>query len=116
MIYEVTRFDNSAPGMEPLRDQDEFILIAYLGEDMAPLEILAQWQEDIDSCARPDGFDYLEARAAIDRWAGHNLERIRGEIEFFRDAAKRGDFSWNDEDLEIPFRLYVRDTRGEDQE
>lgn len=116
MIYEVTRFDNSAPGMEPLRNRDEFILIAYLGEDMAPLDILTQWQADIDSCVRPDGFDYLEARAAIDQWAGNNLERIRGEIEYFHGAAKRGDFSWEGEELEIPFRLYVRDTRGEDAE
>lgn len=117
--YTVSGMDCAAEGMERLRDQSEFILLAYVDNANAgSADVWAQWLEDIDSCARPDGFDYLEARQAVRTWAADNESAILAELAGARDAAQRGDLNWNDASADefdsVTFRLYVRDNREEE--
>lgn len=117
--YTVSGMDCAAEGMERLRDQSEFILLAYVDNANAgSADVWVQWIEDIDSCARPDGFDYLEARQAVRTWAADNESAILAELAGARDAAQRGDLNWNDASADefdsVTFRLYVRDNREEE--
>lgn len=112
--YQVTSLDCSAEGMERLRSQSEFILLAYLGPDSSPEDIFRELRDDIQSCERPDGFDYDAAREAIQDWGKHGgLSLVQWEVRNARDAAARGDLNWNDGGADefdsVPVRLYVRD-------
>jgi hypothetical protein len=116
MSYQVTTLDCAAEGMERLRDQSEFILLAYAsGADIAPDDILEQWLGDLQACERPDGFDYDAARLAIYQWAGTGGRgQIQGELNAASESAMRGDLNWNDESAaefdSVAFRLYVRES------
>lgn len=112
--YHVTSLDCSAEGAERLRSQSEFILLAYAGADTSPEDIFAALREDVDSCDRPDGFDFEAARDAIQTWGKNGgLSLVQWELRSARDAAARGDINWNDESADecdsVTFRLYVRD-------
>lgn len=112
--YHVTSLDCSAEGMERLRSQSEFILLAYAGQESTPEDVLRDLREDLDSCDRPDGFNFEHARAAIQTWAQNGgLSLIEWELRNAREAAARGDLNWNDvsaaEFDSVTFRLYVRD-------
>ena len=63
--YEVTSLEYCTPGMERLRNRDEFILIAYPSPRAGWPQLIAQWCDDLQTCEREDGFDYAAARAAI---------------------------------------------------
>lgn len=62
----VTTFDVCVPGMERLRSQSEFILLAYLQPSTTGGNIREQWLDDLQVCERPDGFNYDAARQAIE--------------------------------------------------
>jgi hypothetical protein len=99
MAYTVTTFDDSADGMERLRNQSEFILLAYPASDSTPDDVLQQFIDDIQSCDRFDGFDYDAARAAVNEWYDSDmLARVLQSTE------------WPDDDESEwwpTFRLYV---------
>lgn len=102
--YQVTTLDCSAYGMERLRDQSEFIALASAGEDSSPEDILRELREDLDSCDRGDGFDFEQARAAIQAWAQNGgLSLITWELN---QLIKSGALS---DDESPDFRLYIRD-------
>jgi hypothetical protein len=144
MRYEVTTFDDSADGMERLRNQDEFILLAYVGRGTTVAEVREQFLSDIQSCARPDDFDYDAARVAVETHLDGLAAYLEGYLEALPVNPKETvasalelleavDFSpypglfdaipWDrleeiandDEDQgTVTFRLYVRDTEGGD--
>lgn len=101
MSYSVSRFDDSADGLEPLRRQSEFILLAYPGEFDSELELLESWLSDIDSCERFAGFDYAAARRAVESWVRSNVHVIRQALANVEAWPE----DW--EDWGITFRLYV---------
>lgn len=111
--YSVTGVDDSADGMERLRDQSEFILIAYAsgGEELA--EISEQWIRDIDSTDRGGGFDYDAAELAVRSYAEEATESgyLDALIGRARDAA--GDDESAEEMESTTLRLYVRDNAPE---
>lgn len=114
--YDVTGLDCAADGMERLRDQSEFILLAYVGgADETPDSVLEQWLGDVQSVARPDGFNYDGARLALYQWfAQGGREQVEGELREVGQAATRGDLNWNDESADefdsVAFRLYVKES------
>ena len=62
--YQVTGFDVCVPGMERLRSQSEFLLLAYVDATTRGRHIVNAWMDDIQACSRPDDFDYDAARRA----------------------------------------------------
>lgn len=105
MQYVINTFDDSAPGMERLRHQSEFILLAYPSTDSGLDDIRQQWIDDIQSCARPDDFDYDAARDAVNDWCDDNASRMLHAL----GALHQEGFAIADEyDHEGPcLRLYV---------
>lgn len=65
MRYEVTNHDYACPGMERLRNRDEFILIVYPTPDMSDDALMAEILDDVGSVVRDDGFDYDACRSAL---------------------------------------------------
>lgn len=103
--YQVNSLETCADGFERLRYQDEFILLAYPGgNDESPESIVDDWIQDMDSCARPDGFDYEAAERAVRQWAADNRPLIEAELataEFpTEEEADMGE--------SVTFRLYVQ--------
>lgn len=105
VTYTVNSFDDSASGMERLRYQSEFILLAYPHKDSDCADIRQQWLDDIQSCCHPDGFDYEAASAAVNEWCDYNGERISHAL----GALHREGFALCEEyECEGPvFRLYI---------
>lgn len=67
MKYEPTTFDVCISGMERLRNQNEFMLLAYLVPSTNAKSIREQWLDDMNGCDRFDGFEYDACRIAIDK-------------------------------------------------
>lgn len=107
MAYTVNSFDDSAPGMERLRYRSEFILLAYPWEDSTSEDIRKQWLDDIDSCCRPDGFDYDGACIAVNEWCDDNRDRLSSALQWLQSELSG---QWDDiaDYGEGPvFRLYI---------
>lgn len=116
MRYSVTGVDDSAEGMERLRDQSEFILIAYASDDSTPDDLAEQWSADIGATAQPDGFDYDAAESAVRTYCRESADYLQALIDSAvaierRDAEeRRRSFDMDDAP---PLRLYVRDNAPE---
>lgn len=77
MRYEVTNHDYACPGMERLRNRDEFILIVYPTPDMSDDALMGEILDDVGSVVRDDGFDYDACRSAlVDYFDTVTLSRI----------------------------------------
>jgi hypothetical protein len=118
--YAVTGLDCSAEGMERLRDQSEFILLAYPGEryDMAPAELAEDWICDMNGADCGDGFNYNAAEHAIRTYAEESAEYLTAVLESRRQAVRQAlaDANGDSDGFEPdwpPFRLYVRDNAPE---
>jgi hypothetical protein len=116
--YTVTGLDCSAEGMERLRDQSEFILIAYPAPDDTPESLCAEWLSDLDSVMREDGFDFEQAELAIRAYVAdatesgylpHKLAENKAILEGFSTPAAHARRYVAEEDESPAFRLYVRD-------
>lgn len=108
MAYHVTTLEVCAEGMERLRAQSEFILCAYAGSDSSPEAIADEWRQDIQTCARPDGFDYDGARAAIDSFmADGGRERLARELAAVPWDEWEPDGPDSDDCESIPCKLYI---------
>ncbi len=138
MRYEIVTLDTSADGMERLRNQDEFILLAYGDSTSTPVGLIHDWKADVQSCDRGDGFDYAAIDAALDAISFDALTReIMGVGRSPKDAAEEAlkaleevnrdahdklrdviatleEIAADDENGSATFRLYVRDTKGGD--
>jgi hypothetical protein len=108
--YQVNSLDCSASGMERLRYQREFILIAYPSTDSTPFELCRQWIEDLNGAAYPDGFCYEAAEQAIRQYCDDNAERIQTELDGL-EAVLIGELEDCDESPAC--RLYVEDLHAE---
>ena len=111
MSYHVNNFDDSAPGMERLRNRSEFILIACPWEDSTAEDIRKQWLQDIQSCGRFDGFDYDAARQAVESWCDDNSYTLSRALDYLQSEL---DGQWDEiaDYGEGPvFRLYVETGR-----
>lgn len=112
--YEVTGFDDSASGYERLRDRDEFILIASANGETDVSDLASQWRDDLQSCARPDGFDFAAARAAVDSYVADNAAALARTLAALETPARdeEGDVYMDDEEA-ATLRLYVTDSAAE---
>lgn len=105
--YTVTGFDAAVDGMERLRNQDEFILLAYPSADSTVADLRSQWESDLQVCDRPDGFDYDAARATIAEFCEERADYLRSEILSLSLYMPEEEL----EDCEgATFRLYVTDS------
>lgn len=118
--YAVTGLDCSVEGMERLRDQSEFILLAYPGEryDMAPAELAEDWICDMNGADCGDGLNYDAAEHAIRTYAEESAEYLTAVLESRRQAVRQAlaDANGDSDGFEPdwpPFRLYVRDNAPE---
>lgn len=106
--YRVELLETCAAGFERLRNRNQFILLAYPGRDSTPAEIAEQWDSDIDSCSRPDGFAYHAAAKAVADWAEANESTLAAELAALEWPADPD--AEDSPDFESPaFRLYVAD-------
>ena len=103
--YEVASMDYCAPGFERLRNQDEFILCAYPAPGAGWRALQRDWLQDIESCDRPDGFDYPAARRAVRAYCSKLRDAWRGRRN------PLGVEHTPDNEESAPVLLYVRDTR-----
>lgn len=77
MAYQVTTFDVCSAGFERLRTYEEFIVVACIDAETGSTELLLeQWNADLQSCERPDGFDFEAAREAIQSYAATNIQPL----------------------------------------
>lgn len=107
--YEVTTFDVCTQGFERLRSNSEFILVAYPNGRSGAGTLRKQWLDDLQSCERPEGFDYGAAKLAIGRYCAKLQRHWKGKRNPM-DAAGRN----NGEDgSELCAFLYVKDTKSE---
>jgi hypothetical protein len=104
--YSVTTLDLCVQGFERLRSNREFILTAYPGQYSLPEEIVESLREDIQSCMRPDDFDFDAAREAVDSYFDEGTRALL--------ARELLGIDWPEEEPEISdfpltLFLYVRD-------
>lgn len=127
--FSVSSLDDSAHGMERLRDQSEFIVLAYPSAESTPAELAEQWTRDMDSGDMGDGFGYALAGDVIRQWAADNAEslaaRIAERVKLEAEEAAKLEAA-DSEALELgealpefepdwpPFRLYVRNESESD--
>jgi hypothetical protein len=76
MSYSVTAFDVCAQGFERLRSYEEFIVVAAIDDDSNPADLLEQWEADLQSCDRPENFDFDAAREAIRSYYESNIRPL----------------------------------------
>lgn len=113
--YSVTGVDDSADGMERLRSQSEFILLAYASGGEEPAEIAEQWTRDLESTDRGDGFSYEAAESAIREYCEQATESgyLAALIGRARDVATAEADESTEEMESTTLRLYVRDNAPE---
>jgi hypothetical protein len=99
MSYQVTTFDLCVQGFERLRSTSEFILCAYPSKGDKPADVERQWLDDIQSCSRPDWFDYDAARKAVTDWVAAGPDDIEC-------ALAACDWPTDDEGETEPFEEY----------
>ena len=113
--YSVSGMDSAAEGMERLRDQSEFILLAYPAPDSTPESLADEWAADLDSVARPDGFGFDLAESVVRAWAAANADYLKRELEqsaLWQSGCNPSGLDcddWDSPDATVTFRLYVRD-------
>jgi hypothetical protein len=95
--------------MERLRSQDEFILIAYPSGPDSVAAVLRELAADLQSCGRPDGFDYQAARDAITNWADTGGREALADALASFDWDELGDSDDWDSDTSPVVRVYMRD-------
>lgn len=103
--YAINSMDCAAEGMERLRSQSEFILLAYPSAESTVADLREQWQADIDSCARSDSFDYSAARAAIADYCAERESYLQRELR----AVPWDELDGDDMESAVAFRLYVEE-------
>lgn len=79
MRYTVTTFDVCVQGFERLRSESEFLLVATIGPRAGWRTLRNEWLADMQSCERPEGFDYDAARACVQAYASALRRSIDGK-------------------------------------
>lgn len=112
--YAVTGLDCSAEGMERLRNQREFILLAYPGAGTTAAEVGEQWRGDVRS--RDAGERNPDALATVAvLWAAayagslnRELRDVRNQLELETEEA--GELGAEFDAPSFAFRLYVEES------
>lgn len=111
MRYEVTTVDLTCQGFERLRSPREFILNAYPSKTEPVADIVAELKQDLQSCARPDDFDYDAARAALDEWFDDSgVAHLQSQLAGLEEP-EEGDEG--DEGNPVMLFVYILDTEAE---
>lgn len=105
--YVVTTCDYAAPGMERLRSRDEFILGAFPSTREGWRGIGRQWESDLQSCDRPEGFDYAAARKCIRDFVEVKSRESRGRINPLQVS--------REDEESAPVLLYIRDNLASEE-
>lgn len=80
--YDITTFDVCVPGFERLRSNAEFILVASVWPDMSHQDLQTAWLDDMQSCDRPDNFDFDAVRTLVTNFAASiNMKRALEYVE-----------------------------------
>lgn len=111
--YRVESFDVCTAGFERLRSYSEFILTTPVESDSNPDELLSELLGDVDSCMRPDHFDFDAARAAVRDWFESDLRPLFARPNPFNlESPPEGEDSdeWTAEGPALV--VYVRDLAG----
>lgn len=75
MEYHVTSFDVCVQGFERLRSYTETLLPVPIDAKDGIEEIRQGLHDELQSCMRPDGFDYEAATKAIDTFVDGELKQ-----------------------------------------
>lgn len=111
MRYEVTTVDLTVQGFERLRSQSEFILNAYPSKTDEPSAIVQTLKDDLQTCARPDDFDFDAARAALDEWFDESgIAYLRSQLAGMEDTDEDED---DDDGNPVVLFVYVRDSESD---
>lgn len=108
--YQVTSLDVSADGMERLRSQSEWILIAgACGPDDSEA-VLTAWHED--SFYLPESWDSVAAVEALDSWwhVDGGKEALQRELAAVQWDEWKPDGPDSDSGESIPCRVYIRES------
>lgn len=100
MAYEVNSVDLCASGYERLRSQSEIILTAYPTLSTSVPDLRDELIADLNSCARPDNFDYDYAREVIWQYFSEEYRAINCLV------ALSAPEEWTEE-MEGAFFLYL---------
>lgn len=98
MPHQVTSLEICADGMERLRNQSEWILLAYASGPADVESVLSEWRADFMNA--PESWGETAALAALDIWADNGgRDLIARELESVRWGEWEGE--------SIPCRLYI---------
>lgn len=68
MKYQVNRFDVCASGMENLRSQDEFLIVADIFPNVTAKDLLSMLFNDVNCCERSADFNYRDCLVTVEDW------------------------------------------------
>lgn len=118
MRYEVTTLNVCAQGFERLRSESEFILCAYVWAEDDADSYLSQWLDDIQSCMRPEGFDYDAAEKTVRDYWRDNVKPLwtpRGRMDGSNPFALESKPEDDDNAESCVAFLYVNDNKETEQ-
>lgn len=108
--YHVTSLEVCRDGMERLRSQSEWILVAYGSGPNDGEAVKAAWRDE--SLYFPESWDSEAALAALESWWSEGGEGyLRRELELVPWDEWRPD---TEEGESIPCKLYIRESSNED--
>lgn len=112
--YEIASFDVCMPGFERMRSASEFILVASVQYGMSKDDLIGAFNDDLQSCMRPDDFDYGGAREVVRAYVnGLDMAQVLQYIDAPKDPEADIDIV---EELEgCNAYLYIRTLDAEDE-
>lgn len=114
MRYVITTVDMCVQGFERLRRQDEFILNAYPSHGETGTDLLDALLNDIETCARPDDFDYTRAREAVRAYFDQpTRDAWTAEINATFGTPEAPDEDADDDGNPVVVFCYVRDMEAD---
>ena len=110
-IYEVSSYDVCVSGFERLRSYSEFMLLTQINAESSAADLLQGLLSDIQSCMRPNDFDYAEADRVVCDYFDANIRPLFSKANpFGLDPVDENDSDYCD-DSAVSLILYVRDVR-----
>lgn len=90
-MYSISSFDVCVQGFEPLRSYTETLLPVPIGPEDTPETIREALHDELQSCMRPDGFDYEAAEKAINEFVDSELKPRKWPNAFGLEASEDED-------------------------
>lgn len=112
-IYRVTSLEVCADGMERLRSQSEWILVAGACGPGDAEAVKEAWRED--SFYLPESWDSGAALAALDSWwIEGGRDHLQGELNAVPWDEWKPDGPDSDSGESIPCKLYIQESSNAD--